>query len=94
MKRAAPTIFRNVERIGVSRIDHGVQCVRDSALKAQLAESRVPLTMCPLSNLKLRVFDQLIEHPLFQLLDEGLCVTINSDDPAYFGGYLIENVEQ
>ena len=87
-------ILEALNELGVSRIDHGVQCVRDSALKAQLAESRVPLTMCPLSNLKLRVFDQLIEHPLFHLLDEGLCVTINSDDPAYFGGYLLENVEQ
>ncbi|MEK9748552.1 MAG: adenosine deaminase, partial [Pseudomonadales bacterium] len=54
----------------------------------------VPLTVCPLSNVKLKVFNELVEHPLFELLSRGLCVTVNSDDPAYFGGYLDENYSQ
>ena len=75
----------------VERIDHGVRCVESPALVARLAASRMPLTVCPLSNVKLCVFKTLAEHNLPALLDSGLCATINSDDPAYFGGYLNDN---
>ncbi len=75
----------------VSRIDHGVRCVEDGALVERLAAERVPLTMCPLSNIKLRVFDRLEDHNLKTLLDKGVRVTVNSDDPAYFGGYVGDN---
>jgi adenosine deaminase len=73
------------------RIDHGVRCVEDANLVQRLAAERVPLTVCPLSNVKLRVFDRLETHNLPRLLDAGLVVTLNSDDPAYFGGYLNRN---
>ena len=76
------------------RIDHGVQAVHDPALMQRLADSRTPLTVCPLSNVKLRVFPRLEQHNLRALLDAGLCVTVNSDDPAYFGGYLNDNLVQ
>jgi adenosine deaminase len=75
----------------VERIDHGVRCVESPALVARLAASRMPLTVCPLSNVKLCVFKTLAEHNLPALLDSGLCATVNSDDPAYFGGYLNDN---
>jgi len=75
----------------VERIDHGVRCVEDADLVARLARERMPLTVCPLSNVKLRVFATLADHNLPALLQAGLCVTINSDDPAYFGGYLNQN---
>jgi adenosine deaminase len=77
--------------LGVSRIDHGVAAGKDAALQRRLADEGVPLTMCPLSNLELQVTPDLKDHPLKQLLDAGLCVTVNSDDPAYFGGYLLDN---
>ncbi|HTV96303.1 MAG TPA: adenosine deaminase [Steroidobacteraceae bacterium] len=75
----------------VLRIDHGVRCEEDDELMERLARERIPLTMCPLSNVKLRIFDRLDSHNLKRLLERGLCVTVNSDDPAYFGGYLLEN---
>jgi adenosine deaminase len=75
----------------VERIDHGVRSIESPALIARLARQRMPLTVCPLSNVKLRVFDTLADHPLPALLDAGLCATINSDDPAYFGGYINQN---
>jgi len=75
----------------VSRIDHGVRCVEDPDLLAQLIVNRVPLTVCPLSNIKLRVFDDMRQHNIVDLLRQDLCVTINSDDPAYFGGYMTDN---
>jgi adenosine deaminase len=78
----------------VERIDHGVRCVEDAALVQRLARERVPLTVCPLSNVKLRVFDTLADHNLPALLDAGIVATINSDDPAYFGGYLVDNYLQ
>jgi adenosine deaminase len=78
----------------VERIDHGVRCMESPALVARLARERVPLTVCPLSNVKLRVFESLAAHNLPALLDAGLCATVNSDDPAYFGGYLNENFVQ
>ena len=78
----------------VERIDHGVQAVHDAALMQRLAKDRTPLTVCPLSNQKLCVFPDLKQHNIGQLLDAGLCVTINSDDPAYFGGYMNDNFVQ
>ena len=78
----------------VQRIDHGVQAIHDEALMARLAKDRVPLTVCPLSNQKLCVFPNLADHNLGQMLDRGLCVMLNSDDPAYFGGYLNDNFVQ
>ncbi|MCB2222810.1 MAG: adenosine deaminase [Actinobacteria bacterium] len=77
--------------LGAERIDHGVACEQDDALVARLADEGIPLTMCPLSNVKLRVFGRLEEHNLKRLMDRGVKVTVNSDDPAYFGGYLSEN---
>jgi adenosine deaminase len=73
------------------RIDHGVRCLEDPELVARLAQERIPLTVCPLSNVKLRVFDTLDDHNLPALLSAGLVATVNSDDPAYFGGYLNRN---
>lgn len=73
------------------RIDHGVQCTQDPELVARLRDEQIPLTVCPLSNVKLRVFERLEDHNLGALMAAGLLVTINSDDPAYFGGYLTQN---
>ncbi len=84
-------VWQALDALQASRIDHGVRCMEDPALVARLRSERVPLTVCPLSNVKLRVFDRIEDHNLKQLLDAGLCVTINSDDPAYFGGYINEN---
>jgi adenosine deaminase len=78
----------------VQRIDHGVRCLEDPDLVQRLARDRTPLTVCPLSNVKLRVFKSLREHNLPALLAAGLCATVNSDDPAYFGGYLNQNFVQ
>jgi adenine deaminase len=75
----------------VRRIDHGVRCEEDPELLKRLVRERVPLTVCPLSNIKLKVFDRIEDHNLKRLLDRGVCVTVNSDDPAYFGGYVLEN---
>jgi adenosine deaminase len=72
-------------------VDHGVRSAEDPALLARLVRDRVPLTVCPLSNVRLRVFDRMEDHNLKRLLRQGLCVTVNSDDPAYFGGYVAEN---
>jgi adenine deaminase len=77
----------------VERIDHGVRCVESDALVERLAHTRVPLTVCPLSNTKLKVFQRMEDHTLPQLLARGLCVTVNCDDPAYFGGYVNANFE-
>jgi adenosine deaminase len=78
----------------VERIDHGVRCIESPALVQRLARTRVPLTVCPLSNVKLRVYPALADHPLPALLAAGLCATVNSDDPAYFGGYVNDNFVQ
>jgi len=75
----------------VERIDHGVRSIEDAALTQRLARERVALTVCPLSNIKLRVFDRMEDHNFRKLLDEGLTLTVNSDDPAYFGGYINDN---
>ncbi|MEU2544440.1 adenosine deaminase [Streptomyces roseolus] len=77
--------------LGVERIDHGLRCMEDPELVERLARERVPLTLCPLSNVRLRVIDGLGRHPLRAMLDAGLLVTVNSDDPAYFGGYVGDN---
>jgi adenine deaminase len=84
-------ILEALDLLEVRRIDHGVRCLEDPALIERLAREQIPLTVCPLSNVKLRVFDTLEQHNLKRLLDSGLCVTVNSDDPAYFGGYIGEN---
>ena len=78
----------------VERIDHGVRCLEDPALVRRLARAEVPLTVCPLSNVKLCVVRDLAHHPLRTLMAKGLCVTVNSDDPAYFGGYINDNFAQ
>ena len=83
-----------IDLLKVQRIDHGVAVMQDAALMEELARSRMPLTVCPLSNLKLCVVKDLREHPLKKMLDAGLCATVNSDDPAYFGGYMNANFEQ
>lgn len=80
--------------LGAERIDHGVRCLEDPALVARLARERIPLTVCPLSNVRLRVFERMGDHVLPRLLEAGVMATVNSDDPAYFGGYLTRNLEQ
>ena len=80
-----------LELLKVSRIDHGVRCSEDPTLVAELAASRMPLTVCPLSNVRLKVYNDMRQHNIGQLLKQGLCVTVNSDDPAYFGGYVLDN---
>ncbi|HEX8786587.1 MAG TPA: adenosine deaminase [Telluria sp.] len=80
-----------LDLLNVERIDHGVRCLDDPGLVQRLVREQVPLTVCPLSNIKLRVFDVMGHHSLRRLLDAGLCATVNSDDPAYFGGYVNDN---
>ena len=84
-------IWQALKLLRVERIDHGVRCLEDSGLVDYLVEKQIPLTVCPLSNVKLKVFDDMKQHNLKQMLDLGLWVTVNSDDPAYFGGYIEEN---
>ncbi len=84
-------IRQALDDLGVVRIDHGVRCMEDPALVERLRAERVPLTICPLSNVRLRCFSSIREHPAKRMLDGGLCVTVNCDDPAYFGGYVAEN---
>lgn len=90
----AAYIYEALDLLHAERIDHGVRCVEDDDLVARLAREQMPLTVCPLSNVKLRVFPDLESHNLKTLLERGLCVTINSDDPAYFGGYIAANYLQ
>ncbi|MFM1904601.1 MAG: hypothetical protein RLZZ440_2501, partial [Planctomycetota bacterium] len=80
-----------LDALGAERIDHGVRCLEDEAVVARLVRERIPLTVCPFSNVKLRVFDRLADHNLPQLLAAGLRASVNSDDPAYFGGYVNDN---
>jgi adenosine deaminase len=87
----AAYIREALDLLKVVRIDHGVRCDEDPALVAELAARRMPLTVCPLSNVKLCVYKQMADHNLAKLLGQGVCITINSDDPAYFGGYIGEN---
>jgi len=88
----AEYIWQALKLLKVERIDHGIRCVEDAALVEYLVKKQVPLTVCPLSNIKLGVFDHMSQHNLMQMLKLGLCVTVNSDDPAYFGGYIEENL--
>jgi adenosine deaminase len=85
-------IWEALNLLNVKRIDHGVQCLKDEKLVEKLSENQIPLTVCPLSNIKLRVFNKLEDHNLKKMLDKKLMVMINSDDPAYFGGYLNQNL--
>jgi adenosine deaminase len=80
-----------LDALGAERIDHGIRCLEDPALVERLRRERIPLTVCPFSNVALKVVERLEDHPLPRLLDEDLMVTINSDDPAYFGGYVGDN---
>jgi adenosine deaminase len=84
-------VWEALDVLGVARIDHGVRAMEDEPLVERLARERVPLTVCPLSNVRLRVVEDLAHHPLRRMLDKGLVATVNSDDPAYFGGYVGEN---
>ncbi|MFJ8533519.1 adenosine deaminase [Streptomyces sp. NPDC093591] len=86
-------ITEALDILGVERVDHGLRCVEDPALVERLVRERVPLTLCPLSNVRLRTVDVLAEHPLPAMLDAGLMCTVNSDDPAYFGGYAGDNFD-
>jgi adenosine deaminase len=87
-----PSYIREaLDLLHVERIDHGVRCMEDPALVAELVARKIPLTVCPLSNVKLRVFPSMQDHNIKQMLARGLRVTINSDDPAYFGGYVVDN---
>jgi adenine deaminase len=84
-------VWEALDVLGCTRIDHGNHSIDDASLVGRLAREQVPLTMCPLSNLRLRVVDDLAHHPLRRLMDKGVLVTVNSDDPAYFGGYVNQN---
>ena len=87
----ASYVWEALDVLGCARIDHGNHSIDDASLVGRLAREQVPLTMCPLSNLRLRVVDDLAHHPLRRLMDKGVLVTVNSDDPAYFGGYVNQN---
>lgn len=84
-------IWSAINVLKVDRIDHGVRCIEDSELMAHLIDSKIPLTVCPLSNVKLCVYDHIGQHKILELLDKGLLVTVNADDPSYFGGYVNDN---
>ncbi|OPX11100.1 adenosine deaminase [Mycobacterium sp. AT1] len=85
-------IWEALDLLGVERVDHGIRCLEDDALVERLVNEQTPLTVCPLSNVRLRVVDDIADHPLPAMLQRGLNVSVNSDDPAYFGGYLDDNV--
>lgn len=87
-------IWEALDLLGVERIDHGIRCVEDDRLVDRLATERVPLTVCPLSNVSLKAVDQLSHHPLGTMLRRGLNVSVNSDDPSYFGGYVDDNMRE
>ncbi|WP_299579825.1 adenosine deaminase [uncultured Microbulbifer sp.] len=87
----AEYIREALDLLEVSRVDHGVRCVEDETLIERLKEQEIPLTVCPLSNTALCVYDDMSQHPILGLLERGLCVTVNADDPAYFGGYVNRN---
>ncbi|HLI94484.1 MAG TPA: adenosine deaminase [Candidatus Baltobacteraceae bacterium] len=87
----ASYVWDALDNLKVSRVDHGVRCMDDPDLVQRLRRTRMPLTVCPFSNVRLRVVPSLEQHPLRRMLDAGLLVTVNSDDPAYFGGYVGDN---
>ena len=84
-------IWKALKHLHVVRIDHGISCLEDAGLVEYLVNEQVPLTVCPMSNVRLKIFDHMKHHPLNKMMELGLCVTVNSDDPAYFGGYIEEN---
>ncbi|RKY21010.1 MAG: adenosine deaminase [Planctomycetota bacterium] len=88
----AAYITEALDLLQVRRVDHGVRCLEDLELVKRLADAQTPLTVCPLSNVKLRVFDTMADHTLAEMLEAGLCATVNSDDPSYFGGYAADNM--
>ncbi|ORI21657.1 adenosine deaminase [Rhodococcus sp. 1168] len=87
----AEYIWQALDLLGAERIDHGVRCLEDEALVNRLVEEEIPLTVCPFSNVRLKVVDTLADHPIRRMIERGLVVTVNSDDPAYFGGYVDDN---
>ncbi|MCP4186002.1 MAG: adenosine deaminase, partial [Gammaproteobacteria bacterium] len=89
----ADYIWTAINDLKVERVDHGVRAIDDSELMKYLVDTQIPLTVCPLSNTKLRVFENMSAHNILDMLEQGVCVTVNSDDPAYFGGYMTENFE-
>ncbi|NKY97770.1 adenosine deaminase [Nocardiopsis alborubida] len=89
----ASYVWQAFNLLGVERIDHGIRCLEDPGLVAHLAATQIPLTVCPLSNVRLRAVPDLAQHPLPALMDAGLLVTVNSDDPSYFGGYVHDNYQ-
>lgn len=89
----AEYIWQALDLLKVRRIDHGVAAITDERLMQRLIDEQIPLTVCPLSNVRLKVYQDITEHPILQMLERGLKVTVNSDDPAYFGGYINENFQ-
>lgn len=87
----ADYIWEALDTLKICRIDHGVRAIEDARLMERIIEQRIPLTVCPLSNVRLRVFDEMADHNIVRMLQKNVCVTVNSDDPAYFGGYVTEN---
>ncbi len=87
-------IWSALDNLAVERIDHGVRALDDTELVVRLIESKIPLTVCPLSNVKLKVFESMSEHTILTMLELGLNVCVNSDDPSYFGGYITENFNE
>jgi len=85
-------VWQALDLLGVERVDHGIRSLEDEALLDRLVRDRIPLTVCPFSNVRLRVIDTLADHPIVRMLDRGLLACINSDDPAYFGGYIDDNL--
>jgi len=85
-------VWQALDLLGVERIDHGIRSLEDEALLDRLVTDRIPLTVCPFSNVRLRVIDTLADHPIVRMLDRGLLACVNSDDPAYFGGYIDDNL--
>lgn len=86
-----PYVSELLELKGIKRIDHGVRCIEDEKLVSKILERKLPLTVCPISNVKIGPYKTMKDHPIKQLLDKGLCVSVNSDDPAYLGASIVDN---
>ena len=87
----ASYIWSSLDILKIERIDHGIRAIDDPELMLRLINNQIPLTVCPLSNVKLKVFEEMSSHTILEMLEQGACVTVNSDDPSYFGGYMTEN---
>ena len=87
----ASYIWSSLDILKIERIDHGIRATDDPELMLRLINNQIPLTICPLSNVKLKVFEEMSSHTILEMLEQGVCVTVNSDDPSYFGGYMTEN---